>query len=136
MADTSMMGHGGPNENTPDGGHEETMIRQSLANLDKQRKVLESEMDPITFELITAPSDGVPPMGIDTPLIDGDGYPRGDVDIYRARALRGRLAVLKTDYRNNRKDLEGLLLQLAALKVCCVCVLDEHAQFLPTLLPY
>jgi hypothetical protein len=113
----TMMDHGDPNDNAPDNSDEKKIVRQSLANLDNQRKALESEMDAITFELTTASSEGVPPMGIDTPLIDGDGYPRGDVDVYRARALRGRLAVLKTDYRNNRNDVEGLLVQLAAIMV-------------------
>jgi 26S proteasome regulatory subunit N4 len=93
-------------------------FRKSITALDKTRQALEAEAEAIASQL-DAPSginfDG-PPMGIDTPLVDTDGYPRGDVDIYLARSLRGRLAVIKTDHKGLMKQIEATLLQLAALK--------------------
>ena len=98
-------------------GDEEGMLRKTLATVDVKRKALESESEAITSELLAEPEPGVPPMGIDTPLVDADGCPRGDVDVYRARTLRGRLAVIRTDYKALMRESEDLLYQLAALKV-------------------
>jgi 26S proteasome non-ATPase regulatory subunit 9 len=89
--------------------------RQALQALQVQRKSLEAESDVIQIEL-TQSIDGVPPMGIDTPLVDQEGYPRGDVDVYRARALRGRLAEIQTDYKVIMKQVEDYLSQLAFLQ--------------------
>jgi 26S proteasome regulatory subunit N4 len=92
--------------------------RNSITSLDLTRKALEEEAEGIVSEL-EAPSgpdfDGLP-MGIDTPLVDADGYPRGDVDIYRARSLRGRLAVIRTDHKALMKQMEDSLVHLAELK--------------------
>jgi hypothetical protein len=96
---------------------EETLLRRTLATLDVQRKALEHEADAIYLELTTPPEEGIPPMGLDTPLVDEDGYPRGDIDVYRARAQRSRFRVLQTDHKEMAAKIEGLLVQLAALKV-------------------
>ena len=56
-------------------------------------------------------------MGIDTPLVDREGYPRGDIDIYRARTLRQRFRVLQTDHKETEQEIENLLQQLAVMKV-------------------
>lgn len=91
--------------------------KQSLATLKVQRAALESEAAAITSEL-TAPleSGNGPPIGIDTPLVDSDGYPRADIDVHRARTLRGRLAVIRTDHRQLMRDIDGGLQRLAALQ--------------------
>ena len=91
-------------------------LKSTLATLDVQRKSLEMEAEAITSELTTPPSPDVPPMGIDTPLVDREGYPRGDVDVYRARELRHRLACIRTDHSALMKNIEGELLKLSALK--------------------
>lgn len=96
---------------------DEQTLRKTLASLDVQRKAMELEADAIFLELTTPPADGVEPMGINTPLVDREGYPRGDIDVYRARTQRGRFAVLKTDHKEIQGKIEGLLLQLARLKV-------------------
>jgi len=87
--------------------------RQSLKALDVQRKSLELEAEAITSELTQPPKPGVEPMGIDTPLVDSEGYPRADIDVYRARSLRGRLAELRTDHKALMKEIEKHLQQLA-----------------------
>jgi len=98
-----------------DGGVEAAM-RKLLATLDIQRKAMENEADAILSELTNPPSEGVEPMGLDTPLVDKEGYPRADIDVYRARTQRNRFRVLKTDHKEIEGKIEGLLLQLARLK--------------------
>ena len=98
-------------------GDGETTLRKTLASLDVQRKSMELEADAILSELTTPPSEGVQPMGLDTPLVDRDGYPRGDIDVYRARAQRNRFRVLKTDHKEIQGKIEGLLMEIARLKV-------------------
>jgi hypothetical protein len=101
----------------PEASQLEESYRKSIANLDIQRKSLETEADAIYLELTTPPGDGIPPMGVDDPLVDRDGYPRGDIDIYRARTLRQRYHIVQTDHKELMKQTEELLYKLAALKV-------------------
>lgn len=95
----------------------ETALRQQLTKLDLKRKSIEHEADAIFLELTTPPDEGVEPMGIDTPLVDQDGYPRGDIDIYRTRTLRRQFRTLKTDHKDITAQIEGMLRQLTAMKV-------------------
>jgi 26S proteasome non-ATPase regulatory subunit 9 len=95
----------------------EASYRKSIGSLDMRRKALESESQALYLELTTPPEENIPPMGIDTPLVDADGYPRGDVDIYRARTLRQRFQIIQTDHKELMKQTEHLLIKLAALKV-------------------
>lgn len=95
---------------------EEIALRKSLASLDVRRKSMALEADAIYAELTNAPEEGVEPMGLDTPLVDREGYPRGDVDIYRARTLRQRFQVLRTDHKEMQKQIETMLQQLALVK--------------------
>ena len=90
--------------------------KQSLAALNVQRAALESEAAAIVAELNAPLDSGGAPMGIDTPLVDADGYPRSDIDVYRARTLRGRLAVIRTDHRQLMRDIDTGLQRLAALQ--------------------
>jgi len=92
-----------------------TDYRNTLKALDVKRKTLELEADTITSELTAVSLDGSPPMGIDTPLVDMDGYPRGDIDVYRARSLRGQLAVIQTDHKALMKQMEKCLEAMASL---------------------
>lgn len=92
--------------------------RESLQALYAQRQSLEHEGQAIVMEL-TAPGgdDGSsPPAGIDTPLVDPDGYPRGDIDIVRVRVQRGRLAQIRNDHSRLTKEIEQHLQQLSALE--------------------
>jgi hypothetical protein len=105
------------NNNNPTVDDEEAALRKVLGTLDVQRKAMENEADVIYLELTTSPEDGIEPMGVDTPLVDPEGYPRADIDVYRARTLRNRFRILQTDHKEISQKLEGLLVQLAALKV-------------------
>jgi 26S proteasome non-ATPase regulatory subunit 9 len=88
----------------------------SLSTLHVRRQALESEAEAIVSELTTPPAPGVRPPGVDAPLVDEEGYPRNDVDVHRARALRGRLAEIRTDRQALLKESERLLHQLARLQ--------------------
>jgi 26S proteasome non-ATPase regulatory subunit 9 len=92
------------------------LTRRSLETLDVKRKALESEAEAITLELTAQTESGGPPMGIDTPLVDSDGYPRADIDLYRAKSLRGRLAEIRTDHKDLMTHIEEALSRYAAMK--------------------
>jgi len=95
---------------------DETSLRKLLTTLDVQKKTIESEADAILHELTNPPSEGIEPMGLDTPLVDADGYPRGDIDVYRARSQRNRFRHLQTDHKEIKVKIEGLLDELAKKK--------------------
>ena len=99
---------------------EVTALRKSLGQLDVQRQSLEMEAEAIVSELTSKPENGGEPMGIDTPLVDREGYPRADIDLYRTRDLRHRLAVIRTDHKDLMKKIEGVLAQIAVLQVSII----------------
>ena len=111
-----------------------TITKQRLLELRVQRDSLDSEAQAIISEL-TAPQtsllDGVStvaPMGIDAPLVDAHGYPRGDIDLYRARTLRKRLREIKTDRTSLQADMERLLERLTMLQQPVAKQLDLQAE--------
>lgn len=91
----------------------ESPERKELLNLDEKRKALEEEASVITDELMTA-VDGKEPMGISTPLVDEEGYPRADIDVYRARHLRKRLNEIKYDHDVIMKKIEQEMLKIVS----------------------
>ena len=56
-----------------------------------------------------------PPIGIDAPLVDREGFPRADIDVYRARALRKRFLEIQTDHKALEREMERGLIEVAAL---------------------
>ena len=91
--------------------------------LDKKRQSLEEEASAITEEL-TASIDGKEPIGISTPLVDEEGYPRAEIDVYRARHLRKRLNEIKFDHDLIMKQMEDQIFK----KVSFTSVTKEDAQ--------
>lgn len=89
-------------------------LQQKLKSLQSKREDLSLESKAIHSELTSSPGDGVEPIGIDTPLVDKEGYPRNDVDIYRARDLRRRWHEIQNDLQSIMNELETKLVQLAA----------------------
>jgi hypothetical protein len=63
-------------------------------SLHAQRSKLESEAIALTEELLS----GDPPMGVDTPLVDAEGYPLSTIDVHTALILRNRLSTIRTDH--------------------------------------
>ncbi|KAL7996572.1 putative PDZ domain, 26S Proteasome non-ATPase regulatory subunit 9, PDZ superfamily, PDZ domain 6 [Plasmopara halstedii] len=68
------------------------------------KQVIEAEIEAIVAEL----SSGNNP-GIDGPLVDTEGFPRADIDVYRVRQLRHQLALKQTDHRIVMNEIEKLL---------------------------
>ena len=81
------------------------MQRKVLLELNEKRNKIEKEMIEIV-ELLEN-MNGKP--GLKNRLIDDEGFPRDDVDIFEARKLRNRHACLQTDHKTLMKDLENRL---------------------------
>ena len=82
----------------------------NLKKLDIQRRELETESSAIVHELTASPGPGIQPIGIDAPLVDAEGYPRADIDMYHATGLRKRLVEIQGDYKAVMGHIErGLL---------------------------
>ena len=92
-------------------GASEASIRDKINALQAQREALELEAEAIGSELTSKGPNGEPPAGIKDALIDREGYPRADIDLYRTRAYPFFLAFC----------LGNLLVCLFAFKlfVCC-----------------
>ncbi|KAL7488963.1 hypothetical protein ACHAW6_014551 [Cyclotella cf. meneghiniana] len=88
--------------------------RRELLALDTQKKSLESEAEAIVAELTAELPDGGRPIGINTPLVDEEGFPRADIDIYRARTLRKRFIEIQNDHKDLVKRIERGLVEVAA----------------------
>ena len=84
-------------------------LREQLNNLLLQRDVLEIEADALHSELTSPGLNGEPPIGINDSLIDAEGFPRGDIDIYNARNKRRRLSEINTDHKLLMKQIEKLM---------------------------
>ena len=65
-------------------------------------------------ELTSPGPNGEPPVGIKGPLVDSEGFPRGDVDIYNARRKRARLSSINVDHRAVMRSIETELLSIHA----------------------
>eukprot|EP00547_Thalassionema_nitzschioides_P007234 CAMPEP_0194220900 /NCGR_PEP_ID=MMETSP0156-20130528/29488_1 /TAXON_ID=33649 /ORGANISM="Thalassionema nitzschioides, Strain L26-B" /LENGTH=304 /DNA_ID=CAMNT_0038951129 /DNA_START=40 /DNA_END=954 /DNA_ORIENTATION=- len=76
--------------------------------LDKKRQSLEIEAEAILLEL---KSEEHGKVGMDQPLVDAEGYPRGDIDVYRVRTLRSRWNQIQTDHKEIMEQIESQLLK-------------------------
>lgn len=83
--------------------------REELLEIDDRRKSLEDEAQAIE-EFLTSPGpNGEPCAGIKAPLVDAEGFPRGDIDLFEVRRKRQRLACIRTDHSELMKRVEKLL---------------------------
>jgi 26S proteasome non-ATPase regulatory subunit 9 len=73
--------------------------------LDKQRAVIEAEMQLIVEELCTG--GGAP--GLKGSLVDSEGFPRADIDVYNVRHKRHRFACLQTDLKEVTMKIEHVM---------------------------
>jgi len=90
------------------------MSREELKQLQSRREALEIEADAIYSELTSPGANGSAPAGIKEPLVDAEGYPRGDIDIYRVRELRNRLSSINVDHKEIMGKIEAGLHALHA----------------------
>ena len=83
-------------------------MENQLLKLNDQRSAMEKEMGSIV-EILES-MNGAP--GLLEPLVDYEGFPRADVDIFEVRKLRNRHACLQTDHCKLMKELEQKLFSL------------------------
>jgi len=72
-----------------------------------KRDGIENEIKDIVGRL-----DGDPGVGEKGPLVDGEGFPRSDVDIVRIREDRSRLAMLHTDHKQITAEIESNIIRI------------------------
>lgn len=77
--------------------------KAQLKKYERARVALEAEAEAIVSEL------NVKGVGLKEPLVDAEGYPRADLDLYRVRSQRGRHATIRTDHKALMKKVEALL---------------------------
>lgn len=83
----------------------ETLLKELLA----QREALEIEANALADDLNSPGLNGEPPAGLKSPLVDSEGFPRGDIDLLEVRRKRQRIAVINTDHKNLMKRIETLM---------------------------
>jgi len=71
--------------------------------MNRQRQEIESE---IKCFMDVLQSQGV---GMKDPLVDSEGFPRGDVDVYQIRFARNKIVTLENDCRQLMKSIERKL---------------------------
>jgi 26S proteasome non-ATPase regulatory subunit 9 len=86
--------------------------RDRLNRLLAQREALEIEAEAIASELTSKGPNGQPPAGIRDPLVDSEGFPRGDIDLFNVKAKRQRLSVINTDHKALMAEVERTLLEV------------------------
>ncbi|KAG6948196.1 hypothetical protein JG688_00015201 [Phytophthora aleatoria] len=70
----------------------------------KAKQVIEAEIEAVVAELTSGNNPG-----LNGPLVDAEGFPRADIDVYRVRQLRHTLALKQTDHQTTMKKIEALL---------------------------
>ncbi|XP_032899126.1 LOW QUALITY PROTEIN: 26S proteasome non-ATPase regulatory subunit 9 [Amblyraja radiata] len=58
--------------------------------------------------------EGQKHAGMDGPLVDVDGYPRSDIDVYQVRTARYNIICLQNDHKSLMKEIEAALHKLHA----------------------
>uniref|UniRef100_M4C5J2 Nas2 N-terminal domain-containing protein n=1 Tax=Hyaloperonospora arabidopsidis (strain Emoy2) TaxID=559515 RepID=M4C5J2_HYAAE len=77
----------------------------------KTKQVIEEEIAAYVAELTSGQNPGVT-----GPLVDAEGFPRADVDVYRVRHVRHLLARKQTDHKQVMRTIEELLPQVFAAR--------------------
>jgi 26S proteasome non-ATPase regulatory subunit 9 len=90
-------------------------LKKQYDTLLSQKELLEIEADAIFSELTSPGVNGEPPAGLKEPLVDAEGFPRGDVDIYNVRNKRKRFSEINTDHKTVMKQIETMVPRLSQL---------------------
>jgi 26S proteasome regulatory subunit N4 len=98
---------------------EKNKIMLEIQKLDEEKKAIEKEAEELASFLN---GEGMP--GLKGGLIDEEGFPRQDLDIYAIRNARHRLAILKTNYKHVVSQIEEKLYNLHATS--CVKGDESH----------
>lgn len=102
-------------------------ILDEYERLTAEKRKLEDEISAIAEEL----TSGANPAGLRGALVDAEGYPRGDIDVYRVRHQRHAFATKQYDHKVVMQRIEQILPQyvlcerlhpFAACSGVCGCV--------------
>uniref|UniRef100_A0A1I8I1R5 Nas2_N domain-containing protein n=1 Tax=Macrostomum lignano TaxID=282301 RepID=A0A1I8I1R5_9PLAT len=91
-------------------GEDAASLRRHLDDLSRQRDAVETELAEIESRLTREHGVGL----TEPALVDSEGYPLADVDIYAVRHLRSRAHELRNDYSALTGRIEPLLHRLHA----------------------
>jgi Nas2 N_terminal domain len=86
--------------------------KETLNLLMAQRDALETEAFAINEDLTSPGPNGEPAAGLKDSLVDAEGFPRADIDVYAVRNKRHRLSVINTDHKAVMKQIEAELRNL------------------------
>lgn len=78
-------------------------VMRLMADKDKLEKSISD------YGLILSANDNV---GMAGPLIDAEGYPRNDIDVYKVRQARQQILCLQNDHKKLMSEIEKLLHQV------------------------
>ncbi|XP_046402324.1 26S proteasome non-ATPase regulatory subunit 9 [Ischnura elegans] len=84
------------------------MTRESLLKLHEEKEKIENEI--IQLNSVLSSNN----IGMTEPLIDAQGYPRSDVDVYQVRHARHKIICLQNDHRALMQRIEHGLHHLHA----------------------
>ncbi|CAJ1406959.1 unnamed protein product [Effrenium voratum] len=82
---------------------------EEFRKLDQEKNRLEADIKNL-YDYLT--EDGMP--GISGPLVDEEGFPRGDIDLYAVRQARHKYAVAQTDHMEVMKKIEQAITAIHA----------------------
>ncbi|CAE7413334.1 unnamed protein product [Symbiodinium necroappetens] len=74
---------------------------EEFRKLDQEKNRLEAEIKTL-YDYLT--EDGMP--GVSGPLVDEEGFPRGDIDLYAVRQARNKYVCAQTDHTEVMKKIE------------------------------
>ncbi|KAF6035491.1 PSMD9 [Bugula neritina] len=82
-------------------------LQLEYKELSKKKEEIESQIAELNEVLST--NDNV---GMEGPLVDVEGYPRADIDVYSVRHARHQIICLTNDHKAVMKDIESKLYQI------------------------
>ncbi|CAE7343672.1 PSMD9, partial [Symbiodinium sp. KB8] len=82
---------------------------EEFRKLDQEKNRLEAEIKTL-YDYLT--EDGMP--GVSGPLVDEEGFPRGDIDLYAVRQARNKYVCAQTDHTEVMKKIEQAIAALHA----------------------
>ncbi|XP_015781061.1 26S proteasome non-ATPase regulatory subunit 9 [Tetranychus urticae] len=88
---------------------ESEKVRKELLDLQKKRADLEQEI--LVYQDILKSLN----IGMNEPLVDKEGFPRNDVDIYQVRTARNKIVCLSNDCKALTEQMEKKLHEFHAM---------------------
>ncbi|KAA3673560.1 26S proteasome non-ATPase regulatory subunit 9 [Paragonimus westermani] len=93
-----------------DGQASHAELAARISNLSSQKNTIEKEIRSLS-EVLAVNGN----VGLESSLVDRDGYPRSDIDVVAVRTARNRIIRLNNDHKTVMHDLELTLHQLHQL---------------------